>query len=99
MPLFRLRQALTQSDQARDAVAVLAGGAEELGGDAGALEQEVDVVLPGEADAAEDLERGRGDVAGGVGRSRLRHRRGERERGGLGAGAPGGVVGERARLL
>ena len=36
---------------------------------------------------------------GGVGGARLRHRGGERQRLGLGVGGPGGVVGERARLL
>ena len=54
----------------------------------GALEQEVDVVLPGEADPAEGLDRVVGDARGGVGGARLRHRGGERQRLGLGVGAP-----------
>ena len=53
----------------------------------GALEQEVEVVLPGEADAAEDLEGVVGDPPGGVGGAGLRHRGRERQRLGLGVGA------------
>src|SRR3954468_8493105 len=90
---------LTDADEARDPLTVLARGAEELGRDPSALEEKVDVVLPGEPDAAEDLYGRGGDRASGVGGARLGHRRGEGKGLRLGAGGPGRVVGERARLL
>ena len=56
-------------------------------------------MLPGEADAAEDLERVGGHPPGRVGGAGLGHRGRQRQRLRLGVGAPGRVVGERARLL
>ena len=63
------------------------------------FEQEVDVVLPGEADAAEGLDRVVRDRGRGVRRARLRHRRGDRQQVGIGVGGPCRGVGERAGLL
>ena len=53
------------------------------------LEEEVQVVLPGEADAAVDLERGGAHAPAGIRGVRLRHRGGLRERVRLGVRAPG----------
>ena len=64
-----------------------------------ALEEEVEVVLPGEADAAVDLDRGVGDAPAGVRGVGLRHRGGQRQRLGLGVGGPGGVERRRAGVL
>ena len=64
-----------------------------------ALEEEVEVVLPGEADAAVDLDRGVGDAPAGVGGVGLGHRGGQRQRLRLGVGRPGGAVDGRARVL
>ena len=66
---------------------------------AAALEEEVEVVLPGEADAAVDLDRRVGDAPAGVGGVGLRHRGGQRQRLGLGVGGPGGAVDGGARVL
>ena len=62
-----------------DAVAVLARRAEELSRGTGALEQEVEVVLPREADASVHLDRRLRHSPRGVRRARLGHRGGERE--------------------
>ena len=70
---------LREADQVGDALAVPARVPSSCGADAGALEQEVEVVLPGEADPAEGLDRVVGDRAGGVGGARLRHRGRERQ--------------------
>ena len=64
-----------------------------------ALEEEVEVVLPGEADAAVDLDRGVGDAPAGVGGVGLGHRGGQRQRLGLGVGGPGGAVDGGAGVL
>src|ERR1700710_2249115 len=48
-----------------------------------ALEKEGEVVLPGEADAAVDLDRGIGDAPAGVARVGLGHRGRERQRAGV----------------
>ena len=64
-----------------------------------ALEEEVEVVLPGEADPAVHLDRGVGDAPAGVGGVGLGHRGGQRQRLGLGVGGPGGAVDGRARVL
>ena len=64
-----------------------------------ALEEEVEVVLPGEADAAVDLDRGVGDPPAGVGGVGLGHRGRQRQRLRLGVGGPGGAVDGGARVL
>ncbi len=61
----------------RDPVAVLARGAEEVAVRLRALQEEVEVVLPGEADAAVHLERRRAHAPAGVGGVGLRRRRRE----------------------
>jgi hypothetical protein len=59
----------------------------------------VQVVLPGEADAAVHLNRGVGDAPAGVGGIGLRHRGRQGQRLRLGVGGPGGAVDGRARVL
>ena len=84
------------ADELGDPFAMLARGSQHAARDAGALEPELEVVLPGEADAAEDLERGGGHCAGGVRGAGLGHRCGKGQRLGLGSSRPGGVIAERA---
>ena len=59
----------------------------------------MEVVLPGEADPAVDLDRGVGDPPAGVGGVGLGHRGGQRQRLGLGVGGPGGAVDGGAGVL
>src|SRR5438552_4179656 len=75
----------------RNAVAVLAGGAEQRAVGACPLQEEVEVVLPREADAAVHLQRGRGHPPARVSRVGLRHRRGQGQRLRLVVGRPRGV--------
>ena len=86
-------------DSVGDPLAVPLGVAEHRGVGLAALEEEVEVVLPGEADAAVDLDRGVGDAPAGVGGVGLGHRGGQRQRLRLGVGRPGGAVDGRARVL
>src|SRR5260370_38055009 len=65
----------------------------------GALHVEVEVVLPGEADAAVDLDRLAADLARGVADVRLRHGRGELGVLRLRVERPRGVVDGGARVL
>src|SRR5690348_1613447 len=90
------RSSLAEAGELGDALAMLAGGAEKLRGDARSLQEEMDVVLPREADAAEGLDRVVGDVGRRVRGASLGHRGGQRKRLGLRVGGPGRVVGERA---
>jgi len=64
-----------------------------------ALEQPVDVGLPGEADAAVQLDRGGGDAAPRLRRRGLGHRRRLGQALRRGVGRPGRVVGQRPRAL
>ena len=59
-----------EAGEVGDPLAVVARCAEHAAGDAAALEPELEVVLPGEADAAEDLEGGGRDLPARVGRAR-----------------------------
>ena len=65
----------------------------------GPLEVEVQVVLPGEADAPVDLDPVARHLPVGVGDERLGHRGGQRRVGGVLIGGPRGVVGDRLRVL
>ena len=75
-----------------DALAVLARGAVEHRVGLRALQVEVEVVLPGEADASVHLERRAAHAPAGVGRVGLRHRGRHRQRVRLGVGTPARVV-------
>ena len=86
-------------DSVGDPLAVPAGVAEHRRVGLAALEEEVEVVLPGEADPAVHLDRGVGDAPAGVGGVGLGHRGGQRQRLGLGVGGPGGAVDGGARVL
>ena len=91
--------AAPREDRVGDPFAVPLGVAEDRRVGAAALEEEVEVVLPGEADAAVDLDRGVGNAPAGVGGVGLRHRGGQRQRLGLGVGGPGGAVDGGAGVL
>src|SRR5438045_5900395 len=92
MPI-RLRSisAISQPDQLRDDLAVPGGVAEGDLGALRALEVDVHVVLPREADATMDLDALAGGVAIGVGTVGLRHRGGERGLGDVVRDRRGGV--------
>src|SRR6185436_9937440 len=72
---------LLQAYQLRDALAVIAGVAKRELGRLGALEVEMQVVLPGEADAAVQLDAGARDLPEGVGSIGLGHRGSQRRLG------------------
>src|SRR5439155_6714025 len=88
----RSTSAISQPDQLRDDLTVPGGVAEGDFGALRALEVDVHVVLPREADAAVDLDAFAGGVAVRVGRVGLRHRGGERRLGDVVRDGPGGVV-------
>ena len=83
----------------RDLLAVPGRGPEHRRVGLAALEEEVEVVLPGEPDPAVDLDRGVGDAPAGVGGVGLRHRGRKRQRVGVGVGGPGGAVDGGAGVL
>ena len=97
------RQAGTGSARGEDGVgdpfAVPLGVAEHRRVGLAALEEEVQVVLPGEADPAVHLDRGVGNAPAGVGGVGLRHRGRQRQRLGLGVGGPGRAVDGGAGVL
>src|SRR5437867_10179109 len=86
-----------QINQLRDPLAVVRRVAEGELGRLGALEVEVQVVLPGEPDAAVELDAGAGHLTVGVGDVRLGHRSSQRGLRGVLVDRPGGVVRERLR--
>ena len=88
----------TEADQVCHTLAVLARRSENSWPPR-PLEEEVDVVLPREPDAAEGLDRVVGDRVRGVGRARLGHVRGQGQRLRVRVGAPRRVVRQRAGLL
>src|SRR5438034_301564 len=96
---FSARSAASGGHAANDQLAVVLGVAVERLQRLRALEVEVQVVFPGEADAAVHLDGVAADLARGVADVRLRHR--GRERAVLGAAGerPRCVVGRRVRVL
>src|SRR5262249_54268928 len=91
--------AMSESDQLRDDLAVPGGVAERHLGALRALEVDVHVVLPREADAAVDLNALAGGMAVRVGAVGLRHRGGERCLGDVVRDRPRRVVRRRLRAL
>src|SRR3954449_5133002 len=85
----------SEPGQGRDLLAVGAAVAVGMGVRLAALEEEVQVVLPREADAAVDLERRPGHAPAGVARVGLRAGDGERRGLGLEVERPGSPVDRR----
>src|SRR5262245_19730263 len=91
--------AMSEPDELRDDLAVPRRVAEGDLGALRALEADVHVVLPREADAAVDLDALAGGVTVRVGAVRLRHRSRERRLGHVVRDRPRGIVRRRLRAL
>ena len=83
----------------RDALAVPARVAKRDLVGLGALQIELQIVLPGHADAAMQLDAGGADLAAGIGGGGLCHRDRERRIGFALIDRPGGVIGQRFGVL
>src|SRR5438309_419512 len=86
-------------EQPGDALAVKGRVTEEQRVEMGTLQIEVQVVLPGEPDAAVHLQRRVHDAHAGVARPRLGRRSGERSVVSTGTDRPGGVPNRRTHAL